>query len=355
MAAKLLSFYCPLEGAIHPQVDEMERRALSWVDAFDFCATPQERAWVRGSRAAEFYARFAPTADVERAWLAAAWTYWGFAFDDARCDEGPYSADPAAFAAMAAGVQRALETPGPAHFDDPYAAALHDLGERFRACAGPARMRRFTHAHRAWLTGVQWQVGNAARGYMPTLDEYLTMRLHSAGGEPTYAMLEIANGTEAPADEMDSPAVLALTEMAILVAALDNDRHSLRKEAPLGQAGQNIFNVLINQHGYSLDRAIDDAVALRDRVLVRFLRLREKTLLSASPPLVRYLEDLGHGIRGNAEWGQQVMRYQSLDHAAETPGHPSAPPALQWADHPADPDPTPIAVPAINWWWNEFP
>lgn len=141
-------------------------------------------------------------------------------------------------------VRRALETPGPPHTGDPDATALHDLGGCFRACAGPVQNRRFHHARRAWLTEVRWQVGNRSAHRMPGLDDYLTMRLHSAAVEPTYAMLEFADGIVVPAAEMDSPAVTALTEMAVLVAALDNDRHSCAKEAGRGQTDQNIVTVL---------------------------------------------------------------------------------------------------------------
>jgi hypothetical protein len=210
--------------------------------------------------------------------------YWGFAFDDVRCDEGPLADDPAAFAAMAAATQRALEVPGPLVSGAPYTAAIHDIGERFLACAGPVQNRRFQHAHRAWLAGVQTQVGYRAGGRTPTLDDYIAMRLHSAGGEPTYAMLEIANGIEVPAREMDSPAVCALTEMAILVAALDNDRHSHAREGERRQTDQNIITVLRAQDR-TADEALCEAVALRDSVLDRFLTLRDRVATKASSDL----------------------------------------------------------------------
>lgn len=349
-------FFCPLESAVHPGVQEAERRAVDWVDRMGFCRTGAERAWTVGSHSADFYARFAPLAAPERLWLAACWVYWGFAFDDARCDEGEISRDPARFAAVAGTVQRALETPGPYTAEDPHAAAVHDLGERFRACATPVQVRRFVHAHRGWLAGVQWQVGNRARGHMPSLDDYLTMRLHSAGGEPTYALLEIANGdADVPAAEMDSPAVCALTEMAIIVAALDNDRHSAAKEAARDEAEQNVFAVLMHQDGTGLETAVRDAVALRDRVLCRFIALRDRVLPRASSGLRRYLADLGHGIRGNAEWGRQVPRYATMPGAAAPHGTAPAPETPAWADRPL-PVPGGWRPPrSVAWWWQDLP
>ncbi|GAA5156482.1 hypothetical protein GCM10023321_32290 [Pseudonocardia eucalypti] len=299
---------------------------------------------------ADFYGRFAPRADLEPLVAAICWVYWGFAFDDAVCDEGPVSVRPAEFCARAAGVQRALETPGKRCFRDRYAAAMNDLGQMFRALASPVAVRRFVQAHRAWLWGVHWQISNRALGLMPSLDDYLTMRLHSAGGEPTFALLEIANAIEVPAREMYSPRVLALTEMAILVAALDNDRHSFARERQRNQTDQNIFTVLCHQ-GLPADRAVAEAVRLRDRVLCRFLRVRDR-MGPASTELRHYLEDLGHGIVGNAIWGQRAARYRSLAKGHGVQGPTGVTHALIWTESPLDSaDAPPIGVPSIGWWW----
>lgn len=335
-------FWCPLEPAVHPEVEETERRALAWVDRAGFCATLAERTRLVSSASADFYARFAPHAQLEPLVAAVCWVYWGFAFDDAVCDEGPASRRPAEFSARASVVQRALETPGYRVFLDRYAAAVHELGETFRGIAPPAVVRRFVDAHRAWLWGVQWQIGNRARGVLPSLDDYLTMRLHSAGGEPTFALWEIANGIQVPEAEMYSPRVVALTEMAILVAALDNDRHSFAKERRLGQTEQNIITVL-GQRGLPGEQALAEAVRLRDRVLCRFLRVRDRAA-PASLELRRYLEGLGHGIAGNAAWGQAAGRYL-VDGALLKSDN--------WTGQPADStDAPPAGAPSISWWWD---
>ncbi|CAL9338879.1 terpene synthase family protein [Streptomyces sp. enrichment culture] len=353
-AADIAPFYCPVEPAVHPDVDEAERRALEWTGQWGFCLTARERARVAGSRSADFYARIVPHADLEGLWITACWVYWGFAFDDARCDEGPLAADPARFAALAGTVQHALESPGPLDCPDPYAAAVHDLGERFRAAAGPVQNRRFHHAHRAWLAGVQWQIGNRARGRMPGLDEYLAMRLHAAGGEPTLAMIEIANGLRVPDREMDSPAVCALTQLAALIASLDNDRHSLAKEQRRGQTDQNIVNVLIAQDRCSPAEAVHEATALRDAMMVRFLQLRDRVTPRADASLRRYLADLGHAVRGNIEWGLRVPRYVSPDGTAAPPGTGGAGTALAWTDRPLTGRHDPRRLPSVSWWWHDL-
>ncbi|MFD0691679.1 terpene synthase family protein [Actinomadura fibrosa] len=338
--------YCPVEPAVHPAVEAIERRAVAWVDRVGLYRDDRERRRVLGTNSAEFYARFAPFGPEHNVQMAAHWVYWGFAFDDARCDAGPLSARPDLFLAMAGPLQRALEVPDERMSEDPLVAALQDVGRSFRECAGPVQVRRFTEAHRAWLFAVAWQIVNRVRGHMPGLADYTAMRLHCSGGPPTLAMLEIATAAEVPAREMDSPAVRALTEMAILVAAWDNDLHSYRKETVEGHTDQNLVNVLMRDGGGTAEEAMLRAVGLRDRVMARFLRLRDEVRRTASQDLRRYLDCLGHAIRGNIDWALRTPRYND----AEVAGVPMAAP--RWVDRPSDPATEPLPIPGIAWWWD---
>jgi hypothetical protein len=350
--AELRPFYCPIEPAIHPEVDRVEARAIEWVDRFGFYDNAVERARILGTRSAEFYARFAPEAPRENLQAAVHWVYWGFAFDDARCDNGPLSTRAGEFVSMACNLQRDLEAPHEAPLsEDSFALALHDIGMRFRQSATPVQMRRFSESHRAWLQAVAWQISNGTIGHMPDLNEYVTLRMCSSGGPPTLAMLEMVNGQEVPASDMDSPPVRALTEMAWLIAAFDNDMHSYHRELRGGYTQQNIISVYVYHEGCSGEEALLRATALRDRVMYRFLELREKLLGSSGPALSLYLRSLGHAIRGNIDWGIRSPRYTGLE---ESDGSHTMQGARRshCTDEPSDPNPEPPNIPSINWWWN---
>lgn len=350
---EFLPFYCPIESTIHPRADEVERHAVEWIDRFGLGRTETERRRILGTRSAEFYARFTPQAIVENLQAAAHWVYWGFAFDDARCDGGPLSTRVGEFLPMACRLQRVLEVPHePVPDDDVFAVALRDIGQRFRECATPVQVRRFNEAHRTWLMGVAWQISNRASDYMPDLDEYVSLRMCSAGGPPTLAMLEIANGTEVPARDMDSLSVRALTEMTWLVAALDNDLHSYQREMSGGYTEQNIINVYLHHDSCSVGEAHERAVALRDRVMRRFLLLREHLLLTAGPALETYLRGLGHAIRGNIDWGVKAPRYTGLEDSATHRDEELSGRRPGWADGPSDTTVQPPGIPAIKWWWD---
>ena len=346
---ELPPIWCPLESAVHPRVKEVHKRAEEWIRASGMCPTERECAWAAASHSADFYARFVPEADEERLLATALWVYWGFAFDDARCDSGPLSSRPGQFAILAGRVQRALEAPSVRDTSEPFIPPLQDIVARFRSLGTPAQVRRFADAHRAWLSGVAWQIGNQAAGRMPDLDEYLAMRVLASGGEPTFAMVELANGPEVPSGELHHPAVRALTEMAITVAALDNDRHSMRKELLRDNADQNIFSVLMHHQDLSRQEAVEASIALRDRVLARFLVVHDRVRPKAGEALARYLQGLRHGIRGNAEWGVRVPRYLSMGASPDT----MADSELEWADAPSDGSATPVDAPAVSWWWDD--
>ncbi|MEV6715366.1 hypothetical protein AB0M48_25395 [Lentzea sp. NPDC051208] len=346
-------FYCPQDTAIHPRAAEAERDAIAWMDHIGLWADDKQRRRLIGTNSAEFFSRFAPRAGDDGLQVAVRWVYWGFIFDDLRCDAGEFSTRPHEFLRMAGETQRALESPWHAVVDDPLALALQDIGRSMRECATPVQAQRFVHAHRSWLYAVAWQTANRAQGRMPGLDEYTIMRSNSAGGEPTLALLEIANGAEIPGAEMDSPPIRALTEMTILIASWDNDLHSHVKESREREAEQNIVNVLMHQYGVGESTAVDRARALRDRVMARFLQLRDTVLTRpCSPALREYLACLGHAIRGNIDWALNVPRYTAADGSPPTVPAPRA--EATWTSDPCDVTAEPLPIPAITWWWDEL-
>ncbi|MBP2477800.1 hypothetical protein JOF53_006672 [Crossiella equi] len=335
---ELLPFFCPVEPAIHPAVAEIEARAVAWLERAALPGIEHKRLFATNS--AEFFCRFAPGGVTHNVLAACLWVYWGFAFDDTRCDSGELSADPVAFLPMATAVQQALDSPVRTTSADPYAVALNDIGARFRGCATPVQVHRFAQAHRRWLLAVAWQIANRAENRVPDVDDYLLMRLGTCGGPPTMAMLEIAQGEEVPAHEMDSPRVRALTDCACLVAALDNDLHSYRKERLLGQTDQNLVTVL-QTAGADLESAVRQAVAIRDRLMVLFLALSDSVRRRASSALKSYVDGLAHAIRGNLDWALRTPRYQVLG----SPG---------WSESPVDGRLEPLPYPTVAWWWGEL-
>lgn len=197
-------------------------------------------------------------------------------------------------------------------------------------------------AQRAWLLGVAWQIRNQSRAVTPTLNDYIAMRINSAAGEPVTSMIEIVNDLDIPENDMTNPAVRACTEMSRMLASLDNDLHSYAKDIHRNEMDQNIVNVIVTERHCHPQDAVVTAMAIRDRIMCRFLLLRDLITPRQSAPTRHYLQDLGHVVRGNLDWGLKTPRYVVDGQHAPIP---------QWADQPSD---TGIQPPAssIAWWWD---
>ncbi len=130
------------------------------------------------------------------------------------------------------------------------------------------------------------------------------------------ACAEIIDGEEVPAAEVDAPAVCALTEVAIITAALDGDLFYYGKElwqairAPTpSRCRLNLPDILRAERHLERPRALERTVELCDQLTLRFLQLREQVLPGASRPLCRYIEHLPHLILGNLERGLRDGRH----------------------------------------------
>lgn len=346
-----LTFYCPIESAIHPDIEAIEDNSMAWLDTFEIYENPTQRAWLAGTNSVEFYARIVPTAAVERIQPAVNWCYWGFAFDDEHCDTGPTSSRTGSFVAKASRIVDVLETPGADNPTDPYEAAIADIANDFRRLATPTQFHRWVQAHRIWLLAAAQQVGTVESGKALTAADYLTMRLNSCAGEPTTEMIEMVTGLEVPDRELYSLPVIALTEATRLVAALDNDLVSYRKEAKFEAAGPNLVAILKRERQCPTPEAMDTVAAIRDRVMSLFLRLRDQILVGASQELRAHVDGLGHTIRGNIEWSLRVPRYNSLSNREKAPNSPTVV-AVNWVDRPRDGATGPLPVPRLRWWWD---
>ncbi|APR75925.1 Pentalenene synthase [Minicystis rosea] len=343
-------FYCPIAAAVHPRAAAVAERSLEWLIRMGLGADERQRRRALAANGAEFYGRITPDGDDDRLSIAADWIYWAGFFDDTRCDED--EARGRGFTDLVARLLRMLETMDARLAGrDPCLAALHDLGTRFARVATPVQMNRWVEAHRKWLFGVVQRRAHTAGGVMPDLDTYLTMRLHDAAGAPITSMIEMVAGLEVPSREMDSPRVRALSELGAMIGALDNDRISRFKEAHEGDEEQNLLRVIAHARGGTAEQALAELVALRDRMMCIFLRLRDQATESASPALRRYLEDLGHMIRGHIDWSFTTARYSTLYSAS---GARRVSLSMRWTDEPADACLEAPPLPSIAWWWAEL-
>jgi hypothetical protein len=354
---RLPPFYCPIESVVHPAAARIEERAVAWLDASGLFADAADRAWNIATHATEFGCRLAPFGDEERLLLFALWNHWMFALDDARLDDGSKPARTADIVDLSLRMVRCIEAPGSAMLgSDPVANALADLVWRTRALTSTVQYQRLAEGARDFLLGVAWQTGNAERGIVPTLADYVPGRISDVGGRFDAAFIEITNRIEVPAARLYSDPVRAVTEATGFIVGCDNDLLSYAKEAAggdTGGSGQNIVDVLMHHRLCSLETALAEAVALRDRVMTLFLRLREQIARTAGPDLRRYLEGLGHFIAGNIQWSDTAPRYASPRNRFALPV-PGARLNVVRRDVPLDARTDPPPIRTVAWWWDQL-
>ncbi|MFD3326849.1 hypothetical protein [Streptomyces sp. NPDC058701] len=353
IGAELPPFYCPLErDLVHPEAKEVEARAVAWLDAFGLYPDPVERAWGLATHSADFSCRIVPRGDTEAVLLFTEWNYWANAVDDWQ-DSGADEVRTAAVADHGVRLLRTLENPGAGVLPDgPVTRALADLVRRTHAMLSPFELRRFVEGTRDWLLGAAWQAAQAERGTMPALNDFAAMGGLANGTRFSLTWSDVAGRVRLPADTLYAPALQALTDAAGFVVSADNDLFSYDKDDHLEPWEVNLVNVIAHGERCSPAEAVPLAVALRDRVLGLFLRLRARLADGADEPLARHLEALGHYVAGCIAWQSRAPRYASPRNRHELP-LPGARFTIRYADLPSHAGTGPPPLPALARWWDQ--
>ena len=270
---------------------------------------------------------------------------WLFSFDDAYCSEGAFGRRPEDLVIITGQLLRVAETPDPALMfgDDPWTAALRDIRLSLDAVASPAQVSRWVMGLRMYLFSQVWEASHRSRGTVPELNDYLAMRIFSGSLDVCASLLDVVSGREVDADQLLRPEVRALTEMMSIIVSLDNDIMSYHKEVSRSGDPQRVLDLLMRRENCTLGEALQSAVRMRDRILVRYLTLRDGLTDADDYALPQYLRGLDGWIRGNLDWGRASARYLHPDDPITLP--------TDFAPKPMDGSSEPLPIPSISWWW----
>ncbi|AYY13809.1 hypothetical protein EF847_14995 [Actinobacteria bacterium YIM 96077] len=352
---RLPPFYCPIAPAKTPLTESAEHHSKRWMERVLADLGGARLDWAHSSHAHEFFGRCATMAcEPEVFYQGVYFHYLTFTFDDV-CDaerHGEKGDKLVRFTDLANRFMRAIEIPGyrPPEGTDPFVAAAGDIAAELRRHVSPAQMGHFVDGVRSYVLGCVWHLTNEQQGIIPAVDDYLSVRLLECGGRFVVALAAMADGLDIPMERLQSSPVRAVTECTTLIAALDNDLVSHRKEGTYDQ-NQDIITVLRAHHGYDLADGVDAAVRLRDRMMSLFLRLQRQLVQTGDAALRTYVIELGQIISGNIEWSLHVPRY---DLAADLSGPYLSLAPEPWTDRPSDPDPAPLPYPSVAWWWDQL-
>ncbi len=348
MALDIPPLYCPIPGGVNPHVSDINTRGLEWISQFGIFTGVADSGWAHyvDSYPGMLPARVMPHAPKGPALQAAAnLLFWLWAFDDLACDEIPAGQPSDDQILLLCDLARVAEgrSGAPAN---PFAVALRDLHRQFEAVATPTQVARWASAMHPYFLANAAIAVHMSRKTSVDLDTYVALRIHSGAVKPTLVTLDVADGYELPTAQLERPDVVALSEMVCTIVGWDNDLMTYHKETVRGGAAHNLVTVLAESHGLSAAEAVAEAIAMRDRVLCLFLRLRDQVTTDASKELRRYVTGLEAWIRGHLDWGMQTARYRN-------PADPAAG-LYSYADRPRTTDPSPLPIPTITWWWEQL-
>ncbi len=347
IATRIPRLYCPIEDAIHVDASEINAAGLKWISQFNvFNDQPH---WERYASAnpGMLPARVMPHAPMGPALqVAANLLFWLWAFDDRECDETGTGHSAGDLVLQLCSLARIGEAPVGMSSANPFIASLADLRCQLEEVATPVQVARWSSSMQAYFLANTAVAIQNARGVVPDLDTYVSLRIHSGAVKPTLMLLDVADGYELPASQLERPEIWALNEMICTIVGWDNDLLSYHKEVLRGGADHNLVTVLQNDGGYSADQAVSIAIGMRDRVLCLFLRLHSQVARRADPNLRRYLSGLSSWVRGHLDWGMATARYCNPEDPADLPD--------DFAATAQDDSFDPLLIPSISWWWEQL-
>ncbi|AYN43032.1 hypothetical protein D9753_33760 [Streptomyces dangxiongensis] len=344
-------FYYPLpKPALSHLPTDVAAQVQAWKESYDFFPEPTAAAshHSAGTVLAWVLGRFS-TQRTSKAVLRGigCMIEWALVIDDEVLDHPEAPSRRSEIIRLVNRITHVLESPGyrVTENDSPYVAAVHDVMEQLRAECTPTQVARVSTGLRCLLTSGVHKLHIDE----PTEDEYLALRIHDVGSSVYAAWIGLCGPAPIPDEDWNAPAVQALIGCATLLVGVENDIASYHKEKAEGQTSPNYVGVLQAARGLSFDRAVTAATETRDRLMLLFLRLRERLSPRAEAPLRYLVERLGQFIIANTEASLCAPRYNparsiALEDVTRTPAY--------WAPSPSTTDTSPLPCPSVSWWWD---
>ncbi|MFJ8476762.1 pentalenene synthase [Kitasatospora sp. NPDC094011] len=324
-----VDFHIPLPGRQSPDHARAEDEQLVWPRSLGLIKS--EAAAERHLRGgyADLASRFYPHATGADLDLGVDLMSWFFLFDD--LFDGPRGENPEDAKSLTDEVAAALDGPLPASAS-PIAHGFADIWQRTCEGMSPAWCAR---SARHWRNFFDGYVDEAESRFRNTpynsAAQYLAMRRHTIGVQPTVDLAERAGRFEVPHRVFDSAVMSGMHQIAIDVNLMLNDIASLEKEEARGEHN-NLVMILQREHGWSKSRSISH---IRDEV---HARLEQFLLLESCLPKVgeiyrldaderaaleRYRMDAVRTvIRGSYDWHRSSGRYDAeFAHDASSQGY----------------------------------
>jgi|SRR5579859_2948351 len=312
---KISGFYCPIAPAESPYTARADAEVMAWLSRFEIYKSKAQCNYFAQSRFTAFPGKSLPNAREHLLALPGKEVTWLWSFDDVHNDESSEEMPINEKIILLGKLTRIMEDPNSRLLmDNPWANALRDLRLEVAKYATPVQVERWVQANIEYFTGSLWEAVNRMEGEVPSLDDYVTMYLKQCAIYPTIVFTDIACGYELPAAEWSDPRVRLLREMASVMIGWDNDLTSYDKEVYRASMRgypeiQNMISILQSNLQCCLEEAVSITEGMRDRTMVKFLKLRDELVAEGSETLTAYAKGIGQWIRGYLDYSTDSPRY----------------------------------------------
>lgn len=339
----------PLETPCDASVAQLDAQSYSWACRFGIGMNQGHRDKLARIGVGKFCSGFAHSESLDGLQILSDLLMWLSACDD-EFDEWRYRQRPSELLRWVSRIRRMIDLPAVVHFneetDDAYAAGIYDLKVRLAGIASPSRVAWWANAVGASLFAWAREAVIQAQGDTPCLDDYATTRIESIAVKPLIAAAAAIQQPEISDAELRRPDVQALTEMVSLTLGIYNDvigyaGHDLHDDS----VANNILHVL-TLRGSNPAAAHQNAIALHNSIMARFLSLRDGVIGTADPELARYLDSLTEIINCGHRWASSYGRDRMGIGANTISGW-----LTPMNGSPTTLASTPVPISTIDWWW----
>ncbi|KAG2140118.1 isoprenoid synthase domain-containing protein [Suillus clintonianus] len=188
---------------------------------------------------------------------------------------------------------------------------------RFKVTGGPRCTERFINKMDLYFIAVAKQADDHAKGHIPDLETYITMRRDTSGCKHIFAVIEYAARIDLPDEVVSHPVIMVMEEATNHddIVAWANDMYSYNAEQCRHDT-HNMISVLMCKRGLDLQDAVDYLGHLCKGSIQRFEDNRNN-LPSWGEEVDRqvdiYVDGLQNWIVGSLHWHFDSTRYFGND------------------------------------------
>lgn len=301
---RVRSLHCPIESAVHPEVDLIHARSVVWARDLGLAQAGTAEARLHAARIGWLVARAHPRGDTAIVQLAADWTTVFCLLDD-RLERLESPAAVAGYLSALSGILRHGGDPGL----DPVKRACADLRSRLLGAAPASFHARWNERIDQLFAAFGREAAVRAARVVPELGDYLPMREVTVGIHVELEIGELASGIELSEAARNHPVRVALARMASNLIGWANDVFTFEKELRQGET-TNLVAVLAQSHGLGLADALAAASARHDEEMQAFLALAaEVPKVAGGAELQGHVALLRAWVRGHLDWAHETGRY----------------------------------------------